>query len=292
MLGYNKPFDLEDLPYPMFGSVKFDGIRCLVKDGVGLSRKLLPIPNKFVQEWIAERPYLNGMDGELIVGPPYAPDAYRRTMSGVMSIEGEPDFTFFVFDKWNSLSAFSVRMHDYLFECMTEDEPRLQTVKQVVLENADAVRAYEEKVVGNGYEGVILRSGAAFYKFGRSTLKEMALLKLKQFEDFEVTVEEIHEAMKNDNEATTDELGHTKRSHAAAGRTEGKGYVGSMTGLMDDGTRFKIGTFKGLSIPDKTQIWEEREKYLGQRAKIKAMAYGSKLAPRHGVFLGWRHAID
>lgn len=292
MLGYNKPFDLDALSYPVYASPKLDGIRCLVKDGVGLSRKLLPIPNKFVQSYFAAHPELSGLDGELIVGDWTAEDVYRKTMSGVMSIEGEPEFHFVVFDAWD-------RPDEPFMERLPQvDQPDFRTVvlSQALLHSADEVRKFESLCLHQGYEGAILRDPDSKYKFGRSTLKEAALLKLKTFQDFDVRITAIHEAIRNDNEATTDELGHTKRSHSKAGRTEGKGYVGSMEGVVLD-EEFKdvpagIGTFKGLTIADKEHIWQNRDEYAGRVAKVKAMPYGMKDALRHGVFIGWRDERD
>jgi DNA ligase 1 len=59
------------IPYPMLLSPKLDGIRCLIINGVVCGRSLKPIPNRFVQQLFG-RPELNGLDGELIVGPPTA----------------------------------------------------------------------------------------------------------------------------------------------------------------------------------------------------------------------------
>ena len=42
----------------------------------------------------------DGLDGEIIVGPATAEDVYRVTNSAVMSRDGEPDFTYWLFDKW------------------------------------------------------------------------------------------------------------------------------------------------------------------------------------------------
>ncbi len=76
-------------------SAKLDGIRAIVRNGVVLSRSLKPIPNKHVQ---AKFGHLEHYDGELICGQPFAHDVYRKTNSAVMSIEGEPDVTFYAFD--------------------------------------------------------------------------------------------------------------------------------------------------------------------------------------------------
>jgi len=87
--------DLEKLRLPLLGSPKLDGIRAIVIDGVVVSRNLKPIPNRRIQA-IFGKNFLNGLDGELIVGDPTAKDAFRQTSSGVMSIEGDPDAMFHV----------------------------------------------------------------------------------------------------------------------------------------------------------------------------------------------------
>ena len=57
----------EPLSYPLLASVKLDGVRALVVDGVVMGRSLKPIPNKHVQRLFGHT-QLNGLDGELIVG--------------------------------------------------------------------------------------------------------------------------------------------------------------------------------------------------------------------------------
>ena len=66
--------DLDNLQYPVYVTPKLDGIRCLFKGGVALSRTLKPIPNKSIQAWAKKHAkILEGMDGELIVGSPTSP---------------------------------------------------------------------------------------------------------------------------------------------------------------------------------------------------------------------------
>lgn len=76
-------------------SPKLDGIRAIVLGGVVMSRNLIPIPNRYVQQRFAG---LEWFDGELIFGDPTSPTVYRDTYSAVMSEEGKPDVRFFVFD--------------------------------------------------------------------------------------------------------------------------------------------------------------------------------------------------
>lgn len=48
MLAGKAPDDLNELTLPVLVSPKLDGIRCVMHEGVALSRKLKPIPNAFV----------------------------------------------------------------------------------------------------------------------------------------------------------------------------------------------------------------------------------------------------
>src|ERR1035441_882839 len=75
--------DTSKLHFPLLASQKLDGIRATVQGGRLLSRTLKPIPNENVQALFKGLP--EGIDGELIVGDPLAPDAYRKTVSLVMS---------------------------------------------------------------------------------------------------------------------------------------------------------------------------------------------------------------
>lgn len=97
-------------PANMYMSEKLDGIRCVVFDGVGYSRSLKPIPNTFIQAYFKRHAdFFEGMDGELIVGNKNAPDVFNQSTSGVMRHDGEPDFTFWVFDKYHPTETWLSR---------------------------------------------------------------------------------------------------------------------------------------------------------------------------------------
>ena len=85
---------LSRLSYPCLVSPKLDGVRAIVINGVVMSRNLKPIPNAYIQKILGEFEYY---DGELIVGDPTDPACYRNTVSGVMSMDGEPKVKFWVF---------------------------------------------------------------------------------------------------------------------------------------------------------------------------------------------------
>jgi DNA ligase-1 len=284
--------DLAKLRFPLLASPKLDGVRAIVIDGVVMSRSLKPIPSQYVQEQFS---HLEHFDGELIVGDPTAKDCYRKTMSAVMSRDKRDfDVTFFAFDHIaepsDPYSARADRLYDDLlgYEGTPTGGPVCKRLNQSFVESYDELLAHESQALEDGFEGLILRDAQAPYKFGRSTTKQGYLLKLKRFIDSEATVIGFEERMHNGNEATTDELGHTKRSSHAANKS-GLGDLGALLVRHGD-VEFSIGT--GFDAETRREIWDNRVHYVGQLAKFKYFPVGVKDKPRHPVFLGWRDRID
>ena len=277
--------DTATLPYPLIASPKLDGVRALVMGGVVYSRSLKPIRNGNVQRLFG-RVEFNGFDGELIVGDPTAPDVYRTTSSVVNSQDKSADAVkFYVFDDFCN--------PDWQYTSRMERERRYPTARVEVLDgvrvyNEEALLRYEDKLLADGYEGVMLRRPDAPYKFGRSTLREAYLMKLKRFSDSEAEILGFVERMHNGNEAQTNELGHTFRSSAKDGLA-GMDTLGAL--IVRDihtGVQFEIGT--GFDDAMRAEIW--RDKPLGALVKYKYFAVGAYDKPRFPVFLGFRSAED
>lgn len=278
--------ELDKLRFPLLASPKLDGIRAVVRDGVVYSRSNKPIPNKYVQEKFK---HLNTLDGELIVGHPTSKSVYRDTTSNVMAHD-KRDFpvTFYVFDCIRDLRAEYTCRQRWLAEACENTYAHVNVLEQTLIHDLDALLVYEEACLELGYEGLILRSPDAPYKCGRSTVREGYLLKLKRFMDAEAVVIGFEERMHNGNEATTNELGRTKRSSHKAGKT-GRGDLGALVVRAGD-VEFNIGT--GFSDDERDAIWKAQGEYLGRIAKFKYFPVGVKEAPRHPVFLGWRMKED
>lgn len=281
--------ELEKLRFPLLASAKLDGVRAVVRDGIVYSRSNKPLPNKFIQEKFK---HLEHFDGELIYGDPCAKDCYRRTTSAVMSHESTDgcDVSFYVFDHILHLEQpYFSRIKE-----LGRDRVRGRTYRDYIIHPQhhviciEALLTLEEKMLDLGYEGLILRDPNAPYKRGRSTAKEQYLLKLKRFVDAEAVVIGFEERMHNGNEATTNELGRTKRSSHQAGKI-GRGDLGALICRFGD-IEFNIGT--GFSDDERAAIWRDKDKYHGRLAKFKHFAVGAKDAPRHPVFLGWRDPKD
>ncbi len=292
--------------YPVLVSPKLDGVRALVRNGVVYSRKLKPIPNQFVQLMFGHDQY-EGFDGELIVGNPAAPNVMQATMSGVMSEDGDPPVTFHVFDMWDRPDSTYLQRYQQLeitLAALGADQYNVQLLRQHAVSTDADLAACETAALSAGFEGLMVRCPNAPYKFGRSTAREGYLLKLKRFEDGEAVIVGFEERMHNGNEATVDELGHTKRSHHQANKV-GRGDLGAFIckpifdvrpfeetisfGVRD--VEFNIGT--GFTDAQRAEYWGQRDQLVGKLVKFKHFAQAGVVdAPRHPVFLGFRDPID
>src|SRR4051812_36597406 len=184
--------DVNELKMPVMASVKLDGIRAAVVNGVLVSRTMKPIRNATVQKKFS---HLEGMDGELILGKPNAPNCFRVTTSAVMSERSphENGVEFHVFDNLLYQGPFAVR-YARIPTAVRHQHWSINSVAELT--------AMEERVVEDGHEGLITRAPWGLYKHGRSTLSEQGMVKIKRFEDAEARVVGMEELMHNDNPAT------------------------------------------------------------------------------------------
>lgn len=291
------PVDFTKLDYAdgVLVSAKLDGIRCLIRNGQAVSRSLKPIKNEFIQGILADA-RLDFLDGELIVGKANDPNVYQITNSGVMRVDGVPDFKFYVFDSFYSPEAGYMQRVDEMMEAVQALPPELRRYIEVLVQhqcfNEKEVLEIEQQYLDDGYEGVMIRRPNAPYKFGRASAgkREQHLLKLKRFVDDEAEIIGFQELMSNQNVATRDKLGHTERSTAREGLVP-MGTLGALLARdQATGVEFAIGT--GFTAAQRQSIWDSRHKLLGGLAKYKSFKIGVKDAPRFPVFLGFRDRDD
>ncbi|MCK9587727.1 MAG: hypothetical protein M0Q93_00005, partial [Terrimicrobiaceae bacterium] len=181
---------VHNLKFPLLGSPKLDGIRCLIRrDARGrsyaVSRNFKPIPNNFIRRVLAYYGK-SEMDGELMIK---GTNNFQAVSSGIMSQDGMPDFEYWVFDHVASdlSEAYSARMKR--LEAMAADlDSRIKLVLPVLIKDQEELASYERLCLAEGFEGVMVRTPSSPYKCGRSSEKEGYLLKIKRFEDAEATV--------------------------------------------------------------------------------------------------------
>lgn len=287
------PEDLDPAAGPWWVSPKLDGIRSRADDGQMLSTSNKLHPNLYMRS-VMSHPLLHGLDGELTVGPSNAPDCINTTTSGINTISGEPDFAYNVFDRWDIPDiGFRTRLGHIkrrVLACRRAGLP-VVLVPQILCHTVAEVRAAVDANYDAGYEGSMIRSYDDGYKYNRATAKEGYIFKVKEFVDFEVQITELIEMMHNDNEATIDERGLTKRSSHKANKRPA-GTLGKMKGVRTDtGEIVTVGTGK-MKAEEKLRVWQNPKEYLGAFAKCRSGKHGVKDKPRFPRWIVWRDETD
>jgi len=272
--------DTSLLRLPVIGSAKLDGIRCIIENGVPISRNGKPIRNRYIKEVLGHHKY-SGLDGELIVGPPSGDAVFNRTTSGVSSIEGTPDFTYWVFDTFlTPHTPYALRLKsidDYPVD------PRIIKLPTVIIHTLSGLADFERKTLAAGFEGVMLRRVDGPYKQGRSTLNEQILLRLKRFRDGEALITGLEEGKINDNEAVTNALGYIERStHQANMRKAGR--VGTILATdLSTGDPLRLSPGR-MTADQRIRHWAMPAGCVMRQCRYKCFDYGSIDAPRFATF--------
>lgn len=277
-------FDPEKAKFPYIVTPKIDGIRFVMVNGVALSRTFKPIRNRYIQRILSEN-LPDGIDGELTSG-----ETFQTTTSAVMSYEGEPKFHVWIFDylfpEEDEILPYYLRILNM------PDIPEIvphTILSGTTVKTQEEMNEVEELFLQNGFEGMMVRDPFGTYKFGRSSVKENILLKVKRFEDAEAVIIDIEEKMRNNNEAQLDAFGNIKRSSSIEGMIAAQ-TAGKIIAKDSEGKIIAIGS--GLNDELCQELWNNKEKYIGKLVKYKFFQHGVKELPRHPVFMGFRHEDD
>jgi len=275
--------DIDKLTYPLAVTPKLDGIRCMMVDGVAMSKSMKPIPNRFVQEQLRG---LHGLDGELMVN-----GDFNSVQSAIMSHNGEPDFTYMVFDHFLEPDRpYVERVDDLNFDWAFPDNCRCKVLNPLTVPTKSMLEVCLDTYIEAGYEGAMVRQPNGRYKFGQSTVNEGLLLKFKKFLDDEAFLLSFEEKMHNTNEATTNELGGTKRSSAKAGLVPA-GTAGGVIVLWR-GKEIKLGFGPGITDAIKQEWWDNRDELSRRTITFRYQELSAKGIPRFGKMIGFRHEDD
>ena len=277
-------FDSEKAKFPYAATPKIDGIRFLMVGGAALTRSFKPIRNEYLQKILSSN-LPEGIDGELTSGSTF------QECSSIMRIKGEPDFKVWIFDFVNpkdEVKPYKERM-DELRKFENFNIPSYEILFPTIVSNQEQIDQLMINNLNAGYEGLMLRDPNGIYKFGRSSVKENILLKVKEFMDDEAEIISFREKMINTNEGLKDNFGRTKRSSCQDG-LKPSGTLGGLILRNSEGLEFSCGS--GLNDALRDEIWKNKSKYLGKLVKYKFMSKGIKDLPRHPVFMGFRDETD
>lgn len=216
----------DTVPFPVYASSKIDGVRAMVQGGVVVSRTGRPIPSVLAQKRFGNRT-MEGLDGELTLGPSNGEQVFNRTTRVVMRKEMEDtrlDLRFNVFDWCRPGSAWTFK--ERLDSIRTAGwKPPIYIVKQTLIRNTDELRRFEEAQLSIGFEGIMLRKAdVGVYMEKRSTVREFVLVKVKRMESSFARLVKVHPLWHNKNEEKTST---GKRRTAKAGIVADDWRVGS-----------------------------------------------------------------
>jgi len=277
---------LNDWPYLV--STKLDGIRCILINGRALTASLKPIPNRHIRKVLegmaAEYPeYI--FDGEIV----HPQGTFQDTVSRVMSHEGEPKFTYCIFDcvrHNNFRQCAEDRYNELLLMGLNVDYAYcIDIIYQAIISGWGELVARIQDAFDADLEGLMLRSCASPYKLGRASANEGHLHKIKFLHDSIGIVRGVEELMENGNPPVKNERGLTERSSSKQFLIP-TGMMGSiLTEDAETGQKFKVGT--GWAESERIKIWRNYAQYLGKKFEYTYQRVGIKDAPRQPVFKGW-----
>jgi len=277
--------DLSTLKYPVLCTPKLDGIRALKLETNGslISRNFKPFRNREINKKFRWLPA--GVDGELVI-PSIAFNEISSAVMGEYSDISKVEY--WIFDWFGGFEEGKRAYYDRITS-IANALPKASDVSILTFRtigNEDDLLKYEDEVLKDGYEGVMIRSHDGPYKEGRSTTKEGYLLKLKRFEDGEAIILDFEQRMINLNPQTKDAFGLAKRSSHQA-NLQPSGMLGAFVVKdIETGVVFSVGS--GLDEAQRKEIWLNQETFRGKIIKYKHQECGSVDKPRFPTFLGFR----
>ena len=275
--------DLNDVKFPCYGSIKYDGFRLAVKNGKTVLNSLRELDNRYTRKLIEEA-NLEDHDGELVILPLNDNKCFNRCQSAFRAAGGEPDFRFVVFDR-----SVPGTFEDRWLNWPKPNYPAWVMVDEpVLLENREQLDAFVDQILADNHEGVILRRPDGTYLTKRATFKSQEVLRIKPMETDEGTFVGFECEYANTYQQEQDNLGYTKRSSAKSGKVA-KDTLGKM---ILNTERWGIVKVSGFTDEFADEVWQNQDKYLGEPVTFSFQAIGSVDKPRLLKFKGMRSRSD
>lgn len=258
MLAKNyKPDKHESKVLGWYMSEKLDGVRAVFDGKQFYTRNgnVLDAPWRFVGPLTNLKIPGGFLDGELYIGR----GAFSEC-SGIVRRHGDEwfDIQYHVFDLPCQDYSFAGRC--MLLENLVDESsvPHLFYVEQVQIEDSAQLYAYQETLVADGAEGLMLKNPASVYQQKRSG----DLLKLKKFHDMEAFCFDYQE-----------------------GLGKYKDMMGALVCKTADGKVFNVGS--GFVDSDRVDFG----KFLGQTITVKYFELSKDGIPRFPIFKGIRYDL-
>lgn len=296
----------EDVTKPSYGSIKYEGVRGVVRPDGLVARSLKPfansemynapivvameayckandltlegefylhgVPFRELQTWTAEDLNANVHKLEFMVF-----DAYR---------DDTPDATFEDRYRWYSYACAQLQAYHVAIKAVHQ---------QLLVDPVAELTSMYAWAIENGYEGICVKAKDAPYKHGRSTLKQGIFTRMKPEKDYDCVVLQIIERQHNLLESEVNELGQLKKRQdkdAKAGAGIAQTAV-VYTPELD--MVHKVSLTRNIKDTEETKhsesrqwLWENRDKVIGRCMRFVGIPVPGNDVPRSPRFDAWR----
>lgn len=280
--------DLDKLKYPVYVSIKVDGIRTNIYEGLCRTKSLKPLANVYTRNLLESLPVMANLEAELTTTTDLTDsECFNKATSAFMTHKGVPAMFIWIFDAILEGVPFEKR-YEYLLSIRDKLPANARVMHQEKCDTRGQLEVLIALSVANNYEGLMVRHHDSLYKFGKATVTKGELLKVKPMEDAEAIIEGFEEGTNNLNPKVTNELGRSKRSSSKSGKVP-SGMVGTVLGRHPEWGIVRISGMKDDVALDMMKL---PEKYLGKIVTFKYQAHGTLEAPRLAKYKGIRSPDD
>lgn len=309
LLAPNKQPELSELVYPKLASFKIDGVRGIFTLGRFVSRSFKDIQNKQLREKFKPIIHYTEVNNIIIDGEIYDDTlTFQEIITHTMTQDFEDPKTV---KKFGRVLEIPETMKFHIFDTVSEDdymkpfEERLEMAYKVHKHFQDITKFVEHQVVenpmqvhdlfhtalGEGNEGLMLRSPSGKYKTGRATQKEDIIHKVKPYRTYDAQIISVSQGtvVKEGIEKEKDEFGYSKTSIKKDDR-ELSDMAKDFT-VLYEGKELRV-SLSSLTHEERKEIWANKEQYIDKHIEYKGMDVGAKDLPRHPVFIRFREDKD
>jgi len=187
---------------------------------------------------------------------------YRRKTGANVSKSYLTIFDYVTLEEWDNRKGVSTMRErrlwlESLFDNVESDNVRL-IEQQEVEKSMEAIATHQAHWESLGFEGAMVKSPDAVYKFGRSR----DMLKVKSFTDIDLPV---------------------------VGFKEGTGkHIGKLGSLFVDHAGVEVNVGSGFNDEQRTYIWNNRDDFLGMTAECRYQEVTDDGSLRFPTFVCWR----
>lgn len=312
LLAPNEQLGFNDhrLRWPLMGSVKFDGTRCLaMPDGRLLTRNMKPQKNANLYAYLGDLLHLSKcaevvFDLELYdhdLGTHGDHTAILAAHEAPISVGMRANvFDAVPISDWEAGKTLIPYRGRYAWLCellKAQECAHTDVVEHFMLDGPEIANEFFEAAVRDGYEGIMLRDPQAAYKHGRGTVKEHIIFKFKQFVTEDCRILEVIQRRKLKESARLAEdrkmtpTGHLERIHTDASY-EPDDCVGAFRVITEDGTVSEINYGRGFPMQTRRLHWKDRAELIGKMIEVRHLPHGAKEGVRIGTLVRFRPDKD